>query len=34
LDSATLPIGGALGTNPAMMMARRRAAISRAVFRG
>jgi hypothetical protein len=34
VDPATLPAGGALGTSPAMMMARRRGAISRAVFRG
>jgi hypothetical protein len=34
VDPATLPAGGALGLSPAQQMARRRVAVSRAVFRG
>jgi len=34
VDPATLPAGGALGLSPAQQMARRRIAVSRAIFRG
>jgi hypothetical protein len=34
VDPATLPAGGALGMSPGMVMAQRRMAMSRAVFRG
>jgi hypothetical protein len=34
VDPTTLPAGGALAMSPARMMAQRRSAVGRAIFRG